>query len=1191
VKPGIERSIGHFTAEKQWNVVDSRGMNTSKLATLLAIAMLGIPTLSLAQTERGTITGVVMDSTKAAVPGVSVKVINTGTTVATNVVSSESGSYSAANLVPGTYRIEATLQGFQTSNVDGVIVNAGTTARVDVTLNLGSVTESVDVVAATATVQTEDAKVATTVSNRLIDELPLVVGGAMRSPFDLLATVPEARGSGNTTSLGGGQGGSFGATLDGVSVNTNRQADTNETAFLTPSLEAITEFQVETNGFKPEFGQAGGGSITFASKSGTNVLQGSGYGFFRHDALDRKGFFERQKGIYKQSDFGGALGGPVHIPNVYSGRNRTFFFASYEGFYNNQGSNATFRSVPTPEMWNGDFSNWVNASGQRITIYDPATTRPNPNGTGFIRDPFPGNRIPQERFSNVAKQYIAMARSVLAPNRSEAVPGTFAYVNNNYVSEGASTIERTNKYSLKIDHTLSNTHRVAYLFNRTVKSLKPGANGSPGLPAPFSDFQTDNFDGDLHRASWDWVGAQMVNHLTVGANTFNKIAFSPNVDQNWKDKVCIPNVIDCNQNMGAVQFTEFSTWGAVSYNGTKQPRFTVKDDVTFIKGSHTIKTGFTFDRQQANGFGQQDYGGRARFSFLQTGVPGVTNFANAGGSSFASFLLGYANEGRTETIRFLQQIYPYYGFYAQDDWRINEKLVFNYGLRYEFTRPPVAGGDQYSELDPTKPNPAVNGYPGALIFAGEGPGREGKRSLIPGYYGAVAPRLSAAYSLNDKTTVRAGVGRSFGRVTVISGTSHFAGYIGQYEFLNGDSGVTPTFLLDQGLPSYPLPPQLNPSFSNNQAVDYWNGRETMKPATYDTWTISMQREVLRGMTVEVDYNGSKGSNLQANLLSLNQVPLSVVNDLISRFGAAGAVALLNSPITSPAAVAAGIRPPYANFTNPAVQTTRSVAQALRPFPQYGNINTSVSGGDKTGRSMYHAGVLKVTQRLSEGFLFQGSYTYSKLMTNADTFSGSTGSMDTAQPDLEYTVGRLDQPHSIRLNTVYELPWGEGRRWLNSGVASKVIGGWRIAAVQTYNSGLPIRVTTSAAPLPIFNGTNRPNVTGVDWRAPIAGDEFNPLVDRYLNRLAFSAPVGQLGNAPRVNGSVRRPWNLTENVSLAKTISMTSQVRLDVRMEAFNIFNRVIWGEPEQNFNNNNFGLITSQGNSPRQMQFGLKLYW
>ena len=249
----------------------------------------------------------------------------------------------------------------------------------------------------------------------------------------------------------------------------------------------------------------------------------------------------------------------------------------------------------------------------------------------------------------------------------------------------------------------------------------------------------------------------MVNHLTVGANTFNKNAFSPNVDQNWKDKVCIKNAVDCNQNFGAITFSEFSTWGAASYNGTKQPRFTVKDDVTFIKGSHTIKTGFTYDRQQANGFGQQDYGGSAGFDFKQTGVPGVTNFATAGGSSFASFLLGYAHSGRTETIRYLQQVYPYYGFYAQDDWRMNDKFVLNYGVRYEFTRPPVAGGDQYSEFDPTKPNPGVNGYPGALIFAGEGEGREGKRSLIRGLLrlgGAAVERRLFAQRQDDDSRRR-----------------------------------------------------------------------------------------------------------------------------------------------------------------------------------------------------------------------------------------------------------------------------------------------------------------------------------------------------------------------------------------------------------------------------------------------------
>ncbi len=209
--------------------------------------------------------------------------------------------------------------------------------------------------------------------------------------------------------------------------------------------------------------------------------------------------------------------------------------------------------------------------------------------------------------------------------------------------------------------------------------------------------------------------------------------------------------------------------------------WSIKNDTTFIRGNHTFKTGMTFDRQQANGVGEQQIGGAAGFSFLQTGIPGGTTLANAGGSSFASFLLGVANTGGTETFRYIRQIYPYWSFYAQDDWRLNRQVVINYGARYEFTRPPRENTDQYTDFSPTKPNPAVNGFPGALIFAGDGPGREGTRTLIPGYYGAISPRASFAFTPTDKTTIRGGVARSFGRVTVLSGSSHYAGHAGIYQ--------------------------------------------------------------------------------------------------------------------------------------------------------------------------------------------------------------------------------------------------------------------------------------------------------------------------------------------------------------------------------------------------------------------------
>ena len=265
----------------------------------------------------------------------------------------------------------------------------------------------------------------------------------------------------------------------------------------------------------------------------------------------------------------------------------------------------------------------------------------------------------------------------------------------------------------------------------------------------------------------------MFNHFSLGFNTFNKDAFSVNVGKNWKSKVCILNAVDCNVNLGNVSFSEFSSWGGAADNGTEQPRRAFKDDFSYIRGSHSLKFGFTYDHQEANGFGQQNIAGQAGFSFLETAVPGATSATS--GSSFASFLLGYGDSGATETVRYLRQVYRYWGFYAQDDWRISRKLTINFGMRYEFTLPPIAGGDQYSDFSPTTPNPAVNNYPGALIFAGDGPGRQGVRSLIPGYYGAISPRLGLAYSPNHKTTIRAGAGRSFGRVTVLASSSHYAG--------------------------------------------------------------------------------------------------------------------------------------------------------------------------------------------------------------------------------------------------------------------------------------------------------------------------------------------------------------------------------------------------------------------------------
>ena len=1151
--------------------------------------------ICFAQSERGNISGVVTDSSGSVVPGAPVKVINQGTNGTTNVSTSSSGEFNAPNLDPGTYRVEVAVQGFQTAAIAGLTVAAGSTSRADVQLQVGGVTQTVEVQAQNTLVQTEDAKVSTSVSTLMVESLPVVVGGAMRSAFDLVAAVPEAK-NGNNLSLGGGQGGAFSANLDGVSVNTNRDQTASETSSLTPSVEAITEFSVDTNGFKAEYGQAGGGVISFASKSGTNDVHGSLYDYIRNDKLDARGFFAASAGIYKQNDFGGSMGGPVYIPKLYNGKNRTFFFFSYEGFRKRVGNAGVISSVPTPEMFTGDFSKLVNSAGKQLVIYDPATTRANPSGSGYIRDPFPGNVINPVRFSSVAKQYLALAGGKIAPNRPGLTPGTIGYISNNFMSGDGSTAQTTDKLSVKIDQAFSDAHRISYMFNRNNDVGQPGPAGPAGLPVPFNSASKNNQYANFHRVSYDWnLSPHAFSHFTFGINTFHQFGGSVNLDGDWKSKVCLPNTVDCNVNLLRLTFTEFGGWAGNGGQGTEQPRWTYKEDFTYIRGSHSMKAGVTYDHQEANGSGQANIGGLAGFSFAETAVPGSASQAAGGGSSFASFLLGYADSGGTETKRYLLQKYRYWAFYAQDDWRISPKLMLNYGVRYEFTLPPLAGNDQYSDFSPTKPNPAVNNYLGALIFAGSGTGREGRRSLVGTYYAAFSPRVGLAYSLDSKTTIRAGIGRSFGRVVPPHSSSHYAGFIGQYSFTSPDLGITPSYLMDQGLPSYNLPPMIDPTFSNNQNVDYWAGKGYERPSQYDNWTLSVQREMVSHLTAEIDYNASVGSRLNAGLMNINQVPMTAVNALIAKYGATQAVSLLNSKINSAAAVAAGFTAPYAAFTTSA-QRSQTVAQALRAYPQYLTIDTSTGGGDKTGHSTYHALVAKMNYRASGGLSLQWNYSFSKVMTNSDNFrTDITGSaitsLDAGNLSLEKSIGSFNQTHNLKLSTVYELPFGKGRRWLSHSVLGQVIGGWRVSAIQSYSSGTPIQVTANAT-MPIYNGMNRPMVTTYDWLTPISGNSFDPAKDKYLNASAFPAQtLGVLGNAPRYNSKSRLPANLNENISLAKTIALHESVRLDFRAEAFNLFNRVVFGAPVTNLSSATFGTVTSQSNNPRQIQGGLRIYW
>ena len=1160
-------------------------------------------TLSLlAQTERGNITGQVTDSSGAAIPGAEITAVHLSTSVQSKTTTTTAGEYNIP-VPPGNYQVVVVAAGFKRHVRENVTVATASTVRLDAVLEVGAVSESVEVTGAVAQIQTESAKVSTAVQNRMVDELPLVVGGALRSPFDLVTIAAESRGSGQSLVLGGGQAASWSATLDGLSVNTNRSADTVETAYNTPSVEAITEFTVDTNGFKAEYGQAGGGVMTFSSKSGTNDLHGSAYDFLRNDDLDARGFFAPRRSVYKQNDFGVTVGGPVYLPKLYNGRNRTFFFLSYEGFRNRVGSNGQIFSVPTPEMYQGDFSRWVDSRGNLLPIYDPTTTRTNPNGGGVIRDPFPNNQIPQSRFASFSTQLIPYG-SVVKPNRG-GVPGTIGYVQNNWVSTSGSVVSPTDKGSVKVDHIIHSTHRIGFLYNITRYRQEVGAEGSPGLPLPLWDGAASLFNTSLYRLSYDWtISPHMLNTFSIGGNLFLKESFSPNEGPdyenggNWKEKICMKNVVNCNVNFPITSFSEFYGWGGSAFNGTEQPMWAIKDDLSRLSGKHSLKFGYAFQSQRAAGIGEQQISGTAGYSFLGTSVPGATSFTS--GSSFASFLLGWADSGGTDSKRYTPQLYAYHGFYAQDDWHVSPKLTLNLGLRYEFTLPPVNLLDQYSDFSPTTPNPAVNNFPGALIFACCGPGTENKRTLVPGWYGAWGPRVGLAYSPDGKTTFRSAFGRSFARVTVISGSGHYEGYAISPRFSSPDNDVTSAFLIDSGLPPYLLPPQVNPSFQNNLSIDYWNGRDATRAPENLYWTFSVQRQLTPNTVLEAGYSANVGTHLQTGLLNFNQVPTSYLNQFIQQYGATGALNLLRANITSSVAQAAHIPIPYANFTNPNVQQIQTVAQALRPYPQYQTIATAAVGtggigggnGDKSGHSIYQGLTIKAQRRFSAGLTFQWNYTLSKILTDSDTFYTGNQAQDQYNRRIEKSIGQFDQTHSLKLSTLYELPVGRGKKWLSSGFASRVIGGWRVGAIMTYTAGFPLALTRNN-PFPIFNGPTRPVITTYNgWRAPTAGAEFDPNVDKYVDKNVFPAqPSDQFGNVTRFNPKLRSLPLFNENVSLAKSFVITEHKRLDFRWEAFNLFNRTQFGNPNMNLNASTFGVISSQANTPRQMQGALKLYW
>jgi len=1076
-----------------------------------------------AQTSSGAIAGSILDSSGGAVADAQVTATGVESHSVYNTVSSSTGAYRLSGLVLGTYNINVTAKGFKVSQLTGVVVQIDTTASLDITLQPGTVNETLTVLADAPRIQTESSEVGTVVSTKEILELPLSLNSSsqsfLRSPETFVFLVPGTQGPGTNTNgnqssgifqskLTGGQNFGTEVLLDGVSTTRSDSGSAfDQTA---PSVEAISEFKVLTSTFTAQFGRTSGGVESFATKSGGDDYHGTAFDLFRNEKLDANSWNNNATGAKRpkdrQNDFGGNLGGPVWVPKVYKGKGKTYFFFSYEQYRNNPGTTSV-TTIPTPAELTGDFSALLGAplmNGNtpvlnpcdgspvlRGQIFDPSTTKTVMVGGQPVqcRTAFPGNKITTP-IDPVAQKVLTYFTP--RPN----LPGQLNGLTNNFLFKSANQIRDTTM-TFRIDQNWGTNDKFFFSYSsRDQEDL----NGTPALPGVLdTNFFNSNFTHYV-RFGWDHTfAANLLNTFTIGLNRLNNLSKPESVNgTDWPANLGIGNAsgpvfpqFSFNNSPIVGSYQGFSSG---SFNGHIPNGLAGVDNVAWITGRHSFNFGLELRAYQysfaANGNTSPNY------SFYNYQTAFAVN-DNSTGDPFASFLLGLPNQEQVSISAVNPRLNSYYlAAYVQDDFKLRKDLTLNLGLRYDIDSPRTEAHDLQSSLDLTVPNPATGGLPGALLY---GPySNQGKT-----YYKDFGPRVGFAYA----PAAMFGHIRNF----VIRGgyAIYYAALFyddlptGQIQFSSGTS-VQPTFTsankfapvqaLSAGFPSFQLPGNsTDPSLLNGQNVGYI-APSYGRPARTQNWTLEIQKELAPDLILSLGYIGIKGDYLHTNIAQVNALNpkfYSLGNSLTLHVtDPAAAPILANLGVTVPS----WFEPLYGpNGTNPG---NDFIGQLLRPYPQYLDVGGSNNGKcsclENLGISTYNAFQAKLDRRFRNGLNLLVSYTYSKTLTNADSaipvFSGFSSNEFAAQnpfnPKSQKALSYQDTPHALVISYLYELPAGPGKKHFSQGIASKVLGGWEVTGVLRYQSGTPTILSTSGTSTPFTDGAYRLSlVPGVPLLSP------------------------------------------------------------------------------------------------------------
>lgn len=1148
--------------------------------TFLIISFLFSVAIAFSQADRGTITGTVTDSTLAVIPGVNVVATNVQTSSRYETVTTETGNYTLTLLPAGVYEVSAELPGFKRYVRQGVTVLVAQTLRIDITLEVGANTEEVNVTADAPLLRTESGEVSHNVRTEMMDTLPVMAIGAaaglsqIRNPLSVMALLPGVY-MGNNTSfrVNGAQGNTATIRIEGQDASNGLTPGAPQQT--QPSMDAIQEVSVLTSNFAAEYGQVGGGFLNYTMRSGTNEFHGSAYDYFTNEALNAGHPWLHTKPRVRQNNYGFTFGGPVYIPGAYNGRNRTFFFFNFEQYLNNQNINNQTITVPFEEYRNGDFRQALTGRvlgtdplGRPIiegTVYDPATTRAVPDGR-LVRDPFPNNTILQNRMDPVALKIQSL---IPAANR----PG----LTNNAIFPYRST-RTTYIPSVKIDHAFSTKGKLSYYWSRTRTNTPIGAGGD-GLPGAITTANSSNIKSDTQRVNYTHtLTPTLLFHTGGGYQSTTFISDPPVLDYNAERELGLkgatvnrlfPNFTGLSNAQGGMK-----DMGSSNRHPLLAKKPTATASLTWVKNNHTYKFGSDLRWER---FGSEIFTATAgvyNFSPAQTGLPYLQSTTVGGGTvghPYASFLLGAANSVQIQPKTFIDLAKHQLGFYGQDTLKLSRKFTLDYGLRWDHATYLREQESRLANFSPTTPNPSAGGLPGAVMFEGKGPG-QCDCNFAKNYPYAFQPRLGAAYQISTKTVFRAGFG------IVYSGTadsnSAVSGGLTSVQPVNSPTFGDPVMTLRSGIPFAPLPypnfdvgqfPQPGYAATQGGTPTVWYDQNAGRPARQWQWSIGIQREIFENLVIDASYVGNRGVWWNSpGLIDVN----ALTPERLSAFGLdlnnAADRNLLIARLDSATAAARGFRAPYAGYP-----LSATVAQSLRPFPQFASITSLWS---PLGKTWYDSLQVKGTKRFSHDLSFVSNFTWSKNLamgapTNVTTGSTGGGSVnDVFNRNSNKYLSPFDQPFSFNTSLNYTTPALRGHK-----VISWTISDWTIGAYVSYGSGLPILAPAAQNNL---NPLVLRNLTGALSYANRVPDQplfthdlnchcFDPSKEFVLNPNAWAEPApGQFGTGAAYYSDYRAVRTPRENLAVGRTFRFgEGKASFNIRGEFTNILNRTILPDP------------------------------